>query len=370
MSVNARLFNGAFEGRRVLITGHTGFKGSWLAHWLLTLGAAITGYALTPDTSPSLFEELGLARELDHHIGDIRDARSLAAVMIAAQPEMVFHLAAQPLVRRSYQEPHLTFETNVIGTVNLLEAVRACDSVRVVVNVTTDKVYENPETGVPFAEDEPLGGHDPYSASKACSELVTASYRRAFLADRGVAVATARAGNVIGGGDWAADRLVPDCARALASGRVINVRNPESIRPWQHVLESLSGYLHLVTTLMADPNLAAAYNFGPEPSEIASVAEMANRFVAAWGSGSWEAQPTDGDPHEAGDLRLDTAKAQRELGWKPTWGLDETITRTARWYQGHMVGRPAPELVADDLGAYHGRARETGAAWVLAEGGA
>ena len=362
--VTSPLFGGAFAGSRVLLTGHTGFKGSWLARWLLDLGADVTGYALAPDTEPSLFADLGLGREMDSRIGDVRDVAALSAVVAEVRPEVVLHLAAQPLVRRSYAEPRYTFETNVMGTVNMLEAVRGCEDTRVVVNVTTDKVYENPETGDAFSEDEPLGGHDPYSASKAGSEIVTASYRRAFFSGgAGPAVASARAGNVIGGGDWAADRLVPDCVRALADGDPVTVRNPDSVRPWQHVLEPLAGYLHLAASLLGDPALAGAFNFGPDPSATATVGDVVDRFVAAWGDGTWETPDLGGQPHEAGQLRLDIEKARRVLGWVPVWGFEETIVRTAHWYRDYQGGRAAVDLVTEDLAAYRDAARDAAAPW-------
>ncbi|MDP2232555.1 MAG: CDP-glucose 4,6-dehydratase [Actinomycetota bacterium] len=346
-------FTTAFSGRRVLLTGHTGFKGAWLSHWLLSLGAELTGYALDPDTTPSLFADLALERSMDSRIGDIRDTASVAALVAEVRPEVVFHLAAQPLVRRSYVEPHYTFETNVIGTANVLEALRSADACVAFVNVTTDKVYANPETGEPFTEADPLGGHDPYSASKAASEILTAAYRDSFFTGPEMpAVATARAGNVIGGGDWAEDRLVPDCARALTRHEDIVVRSPDSVRPWQHVLEPLSGYLHLAAALIDDRSLAGAYNFGPHPESARSAGEVVESFVSAWGEGSWRAPEGGEHPHEAGQLRLDISKAQRVLGWRPVWGFDETITRAAAWYRAYDVGQDAATLVSADLSAY------------------
>jgi CDP-glucose 4,6-dehydratase len=357
-------FKNAFAGRRVLLTGHTGFKGSWLTRWLLDLGADVTGYALGPDTEPSLFDDLDLGRAMDSRIGDVRDTATLTALVGEVRPEIVLHLAAQPLVRRSYAEPRYTFETNIMGTVNVLEAVRGCADTRVVVNVTTDKVYENPETGAAFSEDEPLGGHDPYSASKAGSEIVTASYRRSFFSDGAdPAVASARAGNVIGGGDWAADRLVPDCARALAAGDPVIVRNPGSVRPWQHVLEPLSGYLHLAASLLNEPGLAGAFNFGPDPSMAATVGDLVDRFVAAWGDGAWETPEMAAQPHEAGQLRLDIEKSRRVLGWFPIWDFEQTVDRTARWYREYRGACAAADLVAEDLAAYGDAARDAAAPW-------
>ncbi|TDB37608.1 MAG: CDP-glucose 4,6-dehydratase [Actinobacteria bacterium] len=357
-------FGGAFTGTRVLVTGHTGFKGSWLTRWLLDLGAEVTGYALEPDTTPSLFSDLRLGADVDSRIGDVRDAERLAALVAEVRPEVVLHLAAQPLVRRSYAEPRYTFETNVLGTVNLLEAVRAQGECRVVVNVTTDKVYANPETGEPFAEKSPLGGFDPYSASKAASEIVTASYRDAFFSAEGsAAIATARAGNVIGGGDWATDRIVPDCARALAAHESVVVRNPASVRPWQHVLEPLSGYLRLAALLLADSSLAGPFNFGPDTASSRTVSELVEAFVSAWGEGSWSVSDETRQPHEAAQLRLDIGKAERQLAWRPLWSFDETVARTACWYRAYASGESAEALVRSDISAYESAACAGGAAW-------
>lgn len=347
-------FGGVFAGRRVLVTGHTGFKGSWLSRWLLDLGAEVTGFALEPDTEPALFRELALEAHLDSRIGDVRDAAAVSAVFAAARPEVVLHLAAQPLVRRSYSEPGYTFETNVMGTVNVLEACRACETVTAVVNVTTDKVYENPETGAAFSEGDPLGGHDPYSASKACSEIVSSSYRSAFFIPEGrIAHATARAGNVIGGGDWAADRIVPDIARALAAGQPVQVRNPASVRPWQHVLEPLSGYLRLAEELITSPErVDRGYNFGPNPEDSRTVAELVDKAIAVWGSGQWERPELVGQPHEAGLLTLDIAKADAELGWRPVWGFDRAVERTVDWYRRISAGEDPAAVTESDLAAY------------------
>lgn len=364
MTVSSGAFGDAFAGRRVLVTGHTGFKGSWLTRWLLDLGADVTGYALAPDTEPSLFHDVNLGASIDSHIGDVRSAAALTAVVAQARPEIVFHLAAQPLVRRSYAEPAYTFEVNVQGTVNLLQAVRASEETRVLVNITTDKVYANPETGEPFDEDQPLGGHDPYSASKAASEIVTASYRSSFFSAPGsVSIATARAGNVIGGGDWAQDRLIPDCARALEADEAIVVRNPASIRPWQHVLEPLSGYLHLAASLLRHDAEPSAFNFGPDPDAARTVGEVVDRFVGAWGEGSWHVPELGEQPHEAAFLRLDIGKAARELHWHPVWGFDETVAKTAAWYKAYSSGNNAADLMESDLSAYVRAAAQRGVAW-------
>lgn len=358
------LFGGAYQHRRVLVTGHTGFKGSWLSRWLLDLGAEVTGYALEPDTSPSLFEQLGLARVMESHIGDVRDAGGLKSLVAKVNPEIIFHLAAQPLVCRSYIETRYTFETNVMGVVNLFEAVRGSKDCLVVVNVTTDKVYENPETGTPFNEKHPLGGHDPYSASKAAAEIVTASYRDSFFSGGGApAVATARAGNVIGGGDWAEDRLIPDCVRALADALPVVVRNPKSIRPWQHVLEPLAAYLHLAATLVAKPALAGPYNFGPEPGATQTVEDVVERFIDHWGEGSWYQLPLRDQPHEAVNLMLDITKAEEKLGWSPIWDFEETIAHTASWYRAQNSGADVTTLVRGDIEAYVAAAISARAPW-------
>lgn len=342
-----------FDGRRVLVTGHTGFKGSWLCRWLLDLGAEVTGYALEPDSAPALFDLLALAEHMDSRIGDIRDPDGVARVVGDSSPDVVFHLAAQPLVRRSYAEPVYTFDTNVMGTVNLLEAIRTTGTARAVVNVTTDKVYENPETGHPFDEEESLGGWDPYSASKACSEIVSASYRRSFLAARGVPVATARAGNVIGGGDWSADRIVPDIVRALDAGEPVKVRNPEAVRPWQHVLDPLAGYLTLAAGLLTDGDRhARAYNFGPRPDDARTVRELVEHALRVWGDGEWDAPAAGDQPHEAGLLVLAIERAQRELGWRPVWDFEAAVERTVGWYRRVADGEDPARVTADDLAAY------------------
>jgi len=359
-------FNAAYADRRVLVTGHTGFKGPWLCSWLERLGAQVFGLALEPDTVPSLFNDLALSSLMDHEIGDVRDSDVVRRIVARVRPEVVVHMAAQPLVRRSYAEPHYTFETNVMGTANVLEAARASDSVHTVLIVTTDKVYENPETGHAFSESEPLGGADPYSASKACAEIVTGAYRRSYFGAADAAlVATARAGNVIGGGDWAQDRLLPDCARACMAGEAVIVRNPASVRPWQHVLESLSGYLTLGAALLEGrTDAATAVNFGPQPGDALSVAEMVERFVRAWGSGSWESPDMGSQPHEAGLLRLDISKARQLLSWEPVWGADRAVTATAAWYRAYAENPDsAARLVDAEIAAYTEDARAAGVVW-------
>ncbi|WP_255371173.1 CDP-glucose 4,6-dehydratase [Cupriavidus sp. YR651] len=326
----------AYAGRRVFVTGHTGFKGAWLAMLLARLDARVSGYALAPNTTPSLFEAARVAPALVRHtVGDIRDAAALARAMQDAQPEIVFHLAAQPLVRASYRDPADTWSTNVMGTVNLLDAVRACPSVRAVIVVTTDKCYDNKEWLWGYRETDPLGGHDPYSASKAGTELVAASYRKSFLAERGVLLATARAGNVIGGGDWSEDRLIPDAARAAAAGRTLEIRSPQATRPWQHVLEALHGYLLLGTRLLAgDTALATAFNFGPDARDNLPVASVLAGLQQHWPALQWAHCPPPGAaPHEARNLYLDSAQARTVLGWQSRWTLDEALAATAHWYR-------------------------------------
>lgn len=361
------LFDGAFDGRRVFVTGHTGFKGSWLSYWLLALGAEVTGYSLDPPTDPSLFEALGLSGRMNHVRADVRDFQRLEETMAAVHPEVVFHLAAQPIVRRSYAEPIDTFSVNVMGTVNLLESVRRTPAVRAVVNVTSDKCYENRETDYAYRESDPLGGFDPYSASKGCSELVTAAYRRSFFgAAECPATMTARAGNVVGGGDWACDRLIPDCVRALSAGTSISVRNPESVRPWQHVLEPTAGYLWLARRALVDAAATAgAWNFGPLPGGDLTVGMVADEAVAAWGSGEWVREPhRSGAPHEAHLLRLDVTKAVDELAWKPVWGAAEAVRRATSWYRGFYVdGADPAALIEADLQAYIADASAAGVAW-------
>jgi CDP-glucose 4,6-dehydratase len=360
----------SYADQSVLVTGHTGFKGSWLTEWLLTLGADVTGFALNPPTHPNLFDGIGLGSRIKHVAADVRDLDRLTAEVKAAQPSVIFHLAARALVRRAYAEPRDTFETNVMGTVNVLDAARLCPSVRGVVIVTTDKVYQNLETGTPFREDDPLGGRDPYGASKGAAELVTAAYRESFFTD-GAAVASVRAGNVIGGGDWAPDRIIPDSVRALVADEPIVVRNPDAIRPWQHVLEPLSGYLRLGALLLSDgQRYAGAWNFGPTAQGAdRPVRWVVEQFVDEWGSGSWTTPPVaGGEPHEALLLSLDSAKAQAQLAWAPVWDAQTAVQRTASWYREYyQAPATARELVEHDLHAYQADARAAGLAWAIDE---
>ncbi len=345
----------AYAGKRVLVTGHTGFKGAWLTTWLDLLGAEVSGLALAPATKPSLFDVLDVgARCARHEVGDVRDLDAVRAMVRATRPDFVFHLAAQALVRTSYAQPVDTFGVNVMGTAHLLEALRLERSPCAVVVVTSDKCYENREWPYGYRENDALGGHDPYSASKGAAELVTASFRASFfppsrLSEHGIAVATARAGNVIGGGDWAENRIVPDAIRALSGGRPIDVRNPGSVRPWQHVLEPLGGYLLLGDrlangTIEARASHCEGWNFGPRVDAAVPVRALVEALISAWGSGAWNDGSIADAPHEAGQLRLSIEKAASKLGWSPRWTFDETLARTAAWYRVHAEGRSREEL--------------------------
>jgi CDP-glucose 4,6-dehydratase len=356
-----RPFNGVYRGKRVLITGHTGFKGSWLSIWLKMLGAEVIGYSLEPPSDPSNFEACGLQDKLIHVHGDIRDYEHLLSVFKSYDPEFVFHLAAQPLVRLSYKDPRLTYETNVMGTVNLLEAVRSANSVRVMINVTSDKCYENREWVWGYRENDPVGGHDPYSSSKGCAELVTTAYRRSFFSSEEygrkhrVGLASARAGNVIGGGDWGQDRLIPDCIRALSRGEEISIRNPNAIRPWQHVLEPLSGYLLLGTKLWYHGSrYSGAWNFGPMDDEIWPVHKVVEKVCSLW-SKELESKiryPKSDiqNPHEAHWLKLDCSKARFELAWRPVYSLEHALEKTISWYKEYYQERSCEEIRRYTLG--------------------
>ncbi len=347
-----------WRGKRVLLTGHTGFKGAWLALWLRELGAHVTGLALPAATSPSLFSLLGASELVTrHHEADIRNRDAVHRIAQQTQPEIVLHLAAQALVRTSFRQPLETFETNVMGTAHVLDALRSNQhGLRVVVAVTTDKVYLNREWHYPYRENDPLGGHDPYSASKAACDIVIASYRQSFLAAQDVAVASARAGNVIGGGDWAEDRLLPDAVRAWSTGRALDVRRPEAVRPWQHVLEPLAGYLVLAEKLWTQPALAGAYNFGPPTNDAATVREVVSLAQQAYGRGEINFANEVAGPHEAGMLQLDTSKTRAMLGFAPRWSLQESVQCTMNWYSAQALGADAAALCRSDIAAYEGAA--------------
>jgi CDP-glucose 4,6-dehydratase len=332
-----------WSGKRVFVTGHTGFKGAWLSLWLQQMGAQVTGFALEPSTQPNLFEVACVGDGMQSIIGDIRDAHAIAQAITHAAPDVVIHMAAQPLVRLSYEQPVETYTTNVIGTVNLLEAIRQCSTVRAVVIVTTDKCYENKEWLWAYRENETLGGHDPYSNSKACAELITAAYRSSYFhpekyAQHQVAIASARAGNVIGGGDWAADRLIPDIMRALVQGESVRIRNPYAIRPWQHVLEPLAGYLQLAEKLfIKGAAYSQAYNFGPAQSDAQPVQWIVERLSQLWGgNASWSLDKAE-HPYEAQYLKLDCSKARAELGWLPRWQLEQALQAIVQWHQAHQA---------------------------------
>ncbi|HIJ75174.1 MAG TPA: CDP-glucose 4,6-dehydratase [Deltaproteobacteria bacterium] len=350
-----------YRNKTILVTGDTGFKGAWLSLWLEQLGAKVIGYALDPPGQPNLFDAIGLAGTIIHIHGDVRDYSGLIEVIIEHQPEIIFHLAAQSLVRASYEEPRLTYETNVMGTVNLLEAARHTPSVRAVVVVTSDKCYENREWVWGYREQEPMGGRDPYSSSKGCCELVTAAYLHSYFSPEqygkthGIALASARAGNVIGGGDWGKDRLIPDCVRALSRKEEIILRHPNAIRPWQYVLEPLSGYLLLGASLFRDgPNNTGSWNFGPSDAETLTVGEMVNEIIRLWGEGSYRVE-SDGQPHEAHWLKLDCSKARGYLGWRPRYNVQTALNLSIDWYRLYYAGnskRDLRHLMTSQIGAY------------------
>ena len=334
-----------YRGKRVFVTGHTGFKGSWLCRMLVNAGAQVTGYALDPPTDPNLFSLAGLADRMHSVIGDIRDYAALKAAFEAARPQIVLHLAAQPIVRDSYKDPRYTYETNVMGTVNLLECVRNAAGAppRSVVNITTDKVYQNNEWCWGYRETEPLDGYDPYSNSKSCAELVTHSYKSSFLDGMGVAVSTARAGNVIGGGDFANDRILPDCLRAVAAGRAIGVRNPHSTRPYQHVLEPLAAYLMIARAQYDDAGYAGCYNVGPDDCDCMPTGDLVELFCRTWGDGArWENQAEPDAPHEANFLKLDCSKLKATFGWRPRWHMEECMRRTCDFGKVWLAGGDIP----------------------------
>ena len=325
-----------WQGKRVFLTGHTGFKGSWLSVWLASLGTEVKGYALNPPTSPSLFDEAEVGKVIDSQIGDIRDQDALYESMLKFNPDILIHMAAQPLVRYSYDAPIETYEVNVIGTVKVLEVARSCPNLKAIVNITTDKCYENDERSQGYKEDDPMGGYDPYSSSKGCAELVTSAYRRSFFQDLGIGLASVRAGNVIGGGDWADDRLIPDILKSFERNKTVMIRNPKAVRPWQHVLEPLSGYLILAQNLYINPgNFSEGWNFGPNEKDVKSVDWILDKISAKWPYSSWKSDQSF-SPHEAGFLKLDISKAKSRLSWKPVWGLSYTLEKIIDWHQSWL----------------------------------
>ena len=347
-----------WKGKRVLLTGHTGFKGSWLSLWLQSMGANVVGYALAPPTNPSLFKVAEVGKGMTSIIGDIRDLEHLRKVFTEHKPEIVIHMAAQPLVRYSYSEPVETYSTNVMGTVNLLEAVRSTDSIKAVVNVTSDKCYENREWVWGYRENEAMGGYDPYSNSKGCAELVTAAYRNSYFhpekyKEHGIALASGRAGNVIGGGDWSDDRLIPDIIRAITQGKPVNIRNPLAIRPWQHVLEPLCGYLLLAQKLYEEgAGYAEGWNFGPRDEDAKPVQWIVEKLTEAWGEGAnWDLDG-GGHPHEAHYLKLDCSKAKARLGWYPRWNLDETLSKIVGWQKNYQQTADMKAVTLEQIDIY------------------
>jgi CDP-glucose 4,6-dehydratase len=343
-----------WKGKKVFLTGHTGFKGSWLSLWLQSMGADVMGYALAPPTTPALFDEASVGEGMQSHIGDIRDLQAITQSMVSFDPDILIHMAAQPLVRLSYKQPVETYATNVMGTVHVLEAARQCPGLRAIVNVTTDKCYENREWEWGYREDEPMGGHDPYSNSKGCMELVTSAYRNSFFGkDQPVALASARAGNVIGGGDWAEDRLIPDILTAFEKQQPVVIRNPQATRPWQHVLEPLSGYLVLAENLWArGQDVAQGWNFGPKDEDARPVDWILDHMVNTWGKGASWALDQNPQPHEARYLKLDVSKARAHLHWSPTWSLETTLAYIVKWHRAWLNGNDVQALCLAEINAY------------------
>jgi CDP-glucose 4,6-dehydratase len=342
-----------WKDKAVFLTGHTGFKGGWIAHWLCELGASVYGYSLEPPTKPNFFSETRLQKRLAQStIGDIRDLAALTNALKKAKPEIIIHMAAQSLVRKSYKTPVESFATNLMGTVNLLEAARQLGTAKVIINITTDKCYENKEWLWPYRETDHLGGHDPYSASKACAEIAAAAYRNSFLADANIHLACVRAGNVIGGGDWATDRLIPDFLRALDEGKTLTIRSPHALRPWQHVLEPLSGYLMLAERLYSDCSIfAEAWNFGPNDEDAKPVSWIVDQLCTLTPGARWQTEHVQ-QPHEAGLLKLDSSKAKARLGWAPRWNLEAALNKTIEWYQAWRNKEDMAEMSSAQIQAY------------------
>ncbi len=367
------MFNNFYKGKKVLITGHTGFKGSWLTQWLSELGADITGYSLEPPTDPSLFKILKLEYKINHIEADIRNIEKLKETFLNYKPEIVFHLAAQPLVRVSYNDPVETFDTNVMGVVNIFEAVKASKSVKIFINVTTDKCYENKEWIYGYKETDAMGGYDPYSSSKGCSELITNSYRNSFFntKDYGIkhhtAISSARAGNVIGGGDWALDRLIPDCIKSIVEEKIIKIRNPYANRPWQHVLEPLSGYLNLALLMNEKPKeLSSGWNFGPFDNDILYVDKIVKKLIEYWGSGKYIVK-NNNEPHEANLLKLDISKASYYLNWQPVYNTYTAIEKTVDWYKEYYINKKIniKDFTLNQINDYTNLARNKNIKWAI-----
>jgi CDP-glucose 4,6-dehydratase len=341
-----------WKGKRVFLTGHTGFKGSWAALWLHSLGAIVKGYALAPPTSPSLFDEAKVGLIIDSQIGDIRDQDALYEGMTTFNPDILIHMAAQPLVRYSYDAPVETYEVNVMGTVKVLEVARSCSNLKAIVNITTDKCYENDGRSQGYKENDPMGGYDPYSSSKGCAELVTSAYRRSFLQEQGVALASVRAGNVIGGGDWADDRLIPDILRSFEKSEPVVIRNPKATRPWQHVLEPLSGYLVLTQELYKNQeSYAEGWNFGPNEKDAKPVDWILDKMISKWPNSRWKLDQNS-SPHEAGFLKLDISKAESKLGWKPVWELSQTLEKIIVWHKAWLDKKDMQAVCLSEIKEY------------------
>ena len=353
MEIDSLKLQNFWKDKKVFLTGHTGFKGSWISLWLQILGADVKGYSLKPQSDPSLFSEAKIAEGMHSFIGDVRDLDKLSKEVISFKPEIVIHMAAQPLVRESYIDPINTYSTNVIGTANLLEACRKCSSIKAVLNITTDKCYENYELDKEYKEDDRLGGHDPYSSSKACSELVTSAYKKSFFLDTDISIATARAGNVIGGGDWSEDRLLPDIIKSFTNSEKVLIRYPNAIRPWQHVLESISGYLRLAQRLYEyGHKYSESWNFGPYKTDTQTVEYIVNKMVKLWGNNSsWELDESS-NPYEAGYLKLDITKSQELLAWKPKWNLDEALEKVVKWHMEWLKTSDARSICINQIKDY------------------
>ena len=341
-----------WQGKRIFLTGHTGFKGSWISLWLSSLGAKVKGYSLDPLTTPSLFNEAKVYSLIDSHIGDIRDQDNLYQSMVSFNPDILIHMAAQPLVRYSYKKPIETYEVNVVGTVKVLEVALSCSNVKAIINITSDKCYENDGRKVGFKESDPMGGYDPYSCSKGCAELVTSSYRRSFMQDHGIGIASVRAGNVIGGGDWADDRLIPDILRSFEKNKTIIIRNPKAIRPWQHVLEPLSGYLLLAQKLYESPKeYAEGWNFGPNEEDLKPVDWIVEKMINSWPNSSWKLDESN-NPYEADFLKLDISKSKSKLDWSPVWKLSQTLERIIFWHKAWLNKQNMQTECLREINAY------------------